>query len=112
MNIITNQIQAYNDKNIKKFMSCYNDEIKVYMLDSGKILTDGKEQLKETMQHAFVNNPNSKTEIITQIIQGDLVVNQEWISDHLPGKIVKSISIYQVRNEKISKLWFGGRTVE
>lgn len=112
MNIVDSQIQAYNNKDIEKFLRCYSDEITVYMLDSNQMLTDGKDQLAETMKKAFTTDPNSKTEIHSQIHQGDLIINHEWISDHTPGKMVKSVSIYQVKAEKIVKLWFGGRTIK
>jgi hypothetical protein len=112
MNIVETQIEAYNNQDIETFLNCYSDEIKVFMLDSNQILTDGKAQLSTTMKQAFSTNVNSKSEILTQIQQGDLIVNHERISNHITGKMVKTISIYQVKDEKITQLWFGGRTIE
>ncbi len=69
-------------------------------------------QLSETMKTAFENNPNSKSIILETLIQGNLVIQKEEITGHVENKTIKTISIYEITDEKISKLWFGGRTVE
>lgn len=111
MNIVNLQIDAYNRKNIGRFLDCYDDSIIVRMLDSNMVLSKDKKNLKTTMEKAFIENPNSKTKIIQQIRQGNLVINHELIRGHIPDKIVKTISIYLIENNKIIAVWFGGRTL-
>jgi hypothetical protein len=106
------QIEAYNSQDLDTFLNCYTDDIKVYMLQNNQILTDGKQQLSETMKTAFESNPHSKSIVLETLTQGNLVVQKEEITGHIENKTIKSISIYEITDDKISKLWFGGRTVE
>ncbi|MHA2092129.1 MAG: nuclear transport factor 2 family protein [Candidatus Kariarchaeaceae archaeon] len=106
------QIEAYNSQDLESFLDCYTDDIKVYMLESNQLLTDGIQQLSETMKTAFVSNPESNSNILSTLTQGNLIVQKEEITGHIENKMIKTISIYEITDNKISKIWFGGRTVE
>ena len=112
MNIAEIQIEAYNSKDIKKFIKCYTNDIKVYMLQNNQLLTDGIENLSEIMKSDFDKNTESKSKILSSIIQGNLIVQQEEITGHIKGKTASTVSIYEITDDKISKLWFSGRKVE
>lgn len=112
MTIVDDQIEAYNSQDIEKFLNCYADDVQVYMLEQGKMITNGKEQLGNIMTGAFKATPNSKTTVISKIKQNNLIVNHERIVGHVEGKAVLTVSIYEITNNKISKLWFGGRSIE
>ncbi|OLS20716.1 MAG: hypothetical protein HeimC2_36170 [Candidatus Heimdallarchaeota archaeon LC_2] len=112
MDLIDRQIEAYNKQDIEEFIDCYSDNIEVYMLESNKKLTDGKEQLKKVMKASFVSKPKAKTLVESRLTQNNLVIDVEAVSGHEDGKLIRSIAIYEITDDKISKLWFGGRTVE
>ncbi len=112
MNVPDKQIAAYNAQDLDAFLDCYTDDIKVYMLQSNQLLTDAIRQLSETMKTSFESNPNSKSIILETLTQGNLIIQKEEIQGHMENKTIKSISIYELTENKISKLWFGGRTVE
>ena len=80
------------------------------MLQTGQMITDGKEQLHNIMKESFEKDKNSKTTVLSKIVQGNLIINQEEIIGHMKDKIVRTISIYEIENGFIQKLWFGGRT--
>lgn len=111
MNIVAIQIEAYNSRNLEKFLECYSDDVQVYMLHNNQLLTDGIEKLSEVMKADFENNPDANSSIISSISQGNLVVLHEEITGHIENKTISNISIYEIKDSKISKLWFGGRTV-
>ncbi|MCE7735547.1 MAG: steroid delta-isomerase [Candidatus Heimdallarchaeota archaeon] len=112
MTIVDDQIEAYNSQDIENFLNCYSDDVQVYMLEQGKMITDGKGQLRTAMTSAFEAMPNSRTELISRITQGKLIVDHEKITGHEADKAILSIAIYEINDNKISKLWFGGRSIE
>ena len=110
MDISDKQLDAYNKKNLQAFMNCYSNDVKVFMLQSGQMITDGKDQLHSIMKDSFEKDKASKTTVMSKLVQGNLIINQEEITGHEQGKIIRTISIYEVNNDLIQKLWFGGRT--
>lgn len=112
MNIAAIQIEAYNSRNLEKFLECYTDDVQVYMLQNNQLLTDGLEKLSEVMKADFEKNPNANSTITSYISQGNLIVQHEEITGHMKDKTISSVSIYEITDGKISKLWFGGRTIE
>lgn len=112
MNIAKQQIEAYNSQDLNSFLVCYSEDIQVYMLHNNQLLTDGIEKLSEVMAKSFEDNPNAKSTIISTINQGNLVIQREEIKNHISDKTIRTISIYEITENKISKLWFGGRTLD
>ena len=109
--IVDIQIKAFNDKNLSTFLNCYSDEIVVSMLETGDILTSGKEELRKAMQASFETKPKATTVVMERILQKDLVINLEKILHYLENKIVKVVSVYEVKEDKITRLWFSNRTI-
>jgi hypothetical protein len=112
MNPVDKQLEAFDEKDLEAFLECYSDDIKAYMLESNELMSDGKDQLKKSMEESFKSKPNAKTIVAERITQNNLVIDLEEIIDYIEGKIVKSVAIYEIKDEKISKIWFGGRTLE
>jgi hypothetical protein len=112
MDVAKLQIEAYNSQDLKSFLACYTDNIQVYMLHNNQLLTDGIEKLSEIMAKSFEDNPKARSTIISSINQGNLIIQREEIKNHISDKVIKTISIYELTDNKISKLWFGGRTLE
>lgn len=112
MDLIDRQIEAYNKRDIEEFIACYSDDIQVFMLESNKQLTDGKEQLKVVMKASFESKPNAETLVESRINQNNLVIDIEAILGHDDGKIIRTVAIYEIKDDKITKLWFGGRSIE
>ena len=109
--IVDKQLNAFNEKDIDKFLECYSDEIHVSILETGDVLTTGMDQLKKSMEQSFKSKPKSETLLIERIKQKDLVINLEKILNYIEGKVVNVVSIYEVKDKKITRLWFSNRTV-
>lgn len=112
MKLIDEQREAYNNQDLEGFLGCYSDTIEVYMLQNDQKLTNSKTELAATMKAAFDADPESHTELLARLEQGNLIIDQEKITGHSGLKEIRSISIYEIIDNKISKLWFGGRTVK
>jgi len=111
MNLVDRQRKAYNNQDLEGFLECYSDDIQVFMLQNDQKLTNSKTELATTMKTAFDSNPESNAQLVTRIEQGNLIVDQERITGHSGITEIRSISIYEITDNKISKLWFAGRTV-
>ncbi|MHA1989474.1 MAG: nuclear transport factor 2 family protein [Candidatus Hodarchaeales archaeon] len=112
MNQVDKQLDAFDKKDLKTFLECYSEDIQAYMLEANELITDGKDQLKISMEESFKSKPKAKTIVVERITQNNLVIDLEEISGYIEGKIVKSVAIYEIKDEKITKIWFGGRTIE
>ncbi len=112
MNIAELQIQAYNKRDLEIFLDFYSEDFKAYMLESGQKITDGREQLAQIMTDSFGKFKDARSKVLESVVQGDLIVQKEENHGHIPGKVVTSLTIYEVKDDKIRIMWFGGRTVE
>lgn len=110
--IVDRQLQAFNDKDLDAFLDCYSDDVICRMLESEKILTEGKEQLKDTMKSSFESKLDAKSILISRINHNDLVIDHEKLENYLEGKVIKTVAIYEVKDGKISNLWSTNRTIE
>ncbi|MHA2363206.1 MAG: nuclear transport factor 2 family protein [Candidatus Hodarchaeales archaeon] len=112
MNPVDKQLRFYNERNLEAFVECYSDDIEVFMLESNDIITKGKEQLRKSMKDSFESKPDAKTLVISRSYQNNLIIDLEKITGYVEGKVITVVAIYQVLDNKITKLWFGGRLVE
>ena len=111
--IVEKQIEAYNKKDLEEFLACYAEETQAFMLESNQQLTNGKEQLRQIMSKSFLDAPESNSSVLNSLTQGNLVINKEKITGHTKNDmIITTLSIYEVINNQITKVWFGGRQVE
>ena len=111
MNITELQLDAYNEKNLDAFLNYYSDDYKAYMLETGQLITENKDHLHKIMSGMFETNKFAHSKVIESMKQGDLYVNREESVGHIPDKIITSITIYEVKDGKITQMWFGGRTI-
>ncbi|MHA2296794.1 MAG: nuclear transport factor 2 family protein [Candidatus Hodarchaeales archaeon] len=112
MNPVDKQLDAFNKKDLAVFLDCYSDDVQAFMLESNQLISQGKDQLKKSMQESFNAKPEAKTSVLSRINQNNLVIDLEKIIGYVEGKVVTSIAIYEVINSKIAKIWFGGRLIE
>lgn len=112
MNLVDKQLDSFDNKDLEAFLECYSDDIQAFMLESNQLLTEGKDQLRKTMEESFKTKPKSKTTVIERITQNNLIIDLEEVTGYVEGKIVKSIAIYEIDDNLIKKIWFGGRTLE
>jgi hypothetical protein len=92
----------YNHHNFEKFISLYNDSVKVYTYPD-KFLASGKDNLTSIFKPKF-SSKSIQVKIITQITNGNYVINQEIVTEN--GTNTKYVSIYEVRDGLISSVRF------
>jgi hypothetical protein len=104
--VIEQQLDAYNDRDIERFLRCFHDDCQYYEFPN-KLLASGKEDIRKRHIERFKDTALLAT-LIHRMGAGDMVIDQEVVVRTFPeGKgEVDVISIYQVRDGKIANAWF------
>ncbi len=97
------QLEAYNAHNIDAFVEPYADDVEIYSFPD-KLLYKGKETMRKDYGEFFKNTPKLHCELKNRIIQGNTVIDKEYITG--AGKPFEAVAVYQIENNKIKKVYF------
>ena len=101
--IVQRNLDAYNARDIDRFMNDYADDIKLYNYPK-TMQSEGKERMRKRYDQLFNNTPDLNAVITKRIVQGNTVIDQEQVT--VNGKIIKAVAIYEVINGKITAVTF------
>lgn len=104
MNVVERQLDAYNKKDIERFMECYADDVKVYRFPN-EVLYANNAEMKKHYHKLFESYPNMNAEILKRIEQGKYVVDHEWITGRREEPFTAT-AMYEIENDFIIKVWF------
>lgn len=109
---VQKQLEAYNARDIEAFLATYAEDAQLFELPD-KLLARGSAQLRERYTKRFAD-PRLHAEIVKRIVVGNTVVDHERVRLTLPEGpgTLEAIAIYEVRDGKITTVWFryGART--
>ncbi len=105
-NIVQAQVNAYNERNLSKFLDCHADNIELYSFAEDKPYSIGKEHLKNIYQDVFENSPNLKAEILNRMVMGNTVIDHEKVTGRKGVETSIIIAIYEIENGLIAKARF------
>ncbi|KIL47201.1 nuclear transport factor 2 family protein [Jeotgalibacillus soli] len=100
------QLDAYNNKDIREFLQVYSEEVEIMEFPSNKIMYTGIDKMRERYSNLFENNPNQHAELRARIAHDNIVIDHEFITGRANGIEVEAVAMYEVTNDKISKVWF------
>ena len=101
--IVQQQLEAYNNRDIDAFMATYTNDIKLYNYPE-ELRTEGQKEMRERYDNFFKNTPDLHAFIKKRIVIGNKVIDEEQIT--INGKIYNAVAIYEVENNKIKKVTF------
>lgn len=104
--IIQGQLDAYNAKDIERFMS-YWDADAEYYAHPNDLLAKGAEGIRQRHIARF-QEPDLLGKLERRDVLGSFVIDHEQVTRNLPeGKAqVKVVAIYELRRDKIARAWF------
>jgi hypothetical protein len=105
VDIVQSQVDAYNDRDLNRFVSAYAENILIYRMPSTEPALSGKVQLSEFYSTQRFNLPGLRAEIVNRIVLGNKVIDHEriWgIRDHP----IEVAAIYEVVEGLIARAWF------
>ncbi len=101
--IVQQQLEAYNNRDIDAFMATYTEDIKLYNYPE-ELRTEGQNAMRESYDKFFKNTPDLHAFIKNRIVIGNKVIDEEQVT--INGKIYNAVAIYEVENGKIKKVTF------
>lgn len=97
------QLEAYNARDIDKFLEPYAEDVEVYDYPD-QLRYVGKETMRKNYDSFFRSTPDLYCELKNRIMIGDKVIDEESVTAN--GRIFHAVAIYEIKNGKITKVMF------
>lgn len=104
-NLVQQQVNGYNARNIDAFMEPYAEDVELYIFPS-KLISKGKEAMRKIYVNLFSTTPDLHCEITQRIVNDRYIVDKENITGQRPGIQTEATAIYEIKDDKISKVYF------
>jgi hypothetical protein len=105
--VISNQVTAYNHRDIDAFVGFYRDDIITYEFPDKQRLS-GIAEFRERYAKLFQSVSSLRASVDASIVQGHYVITRETVDIERAGQksALHSTVIYLVEAGKIAKVWF------
>lgn len=104
--VVQGQLDAYNARDIDRFMAFWADDCEYYAFPS-QLLARGLDEVRRRHIERF-EEPNLFGWLLSRMVVGNLVVDRETVTRIFPdgpGQ-VEIIAMYEVEAGKIARAWF------
>jgi hypothetical protein len=102
LEIVNKRMDFYNQHNFIEFIKLYSSDVEIYTYPD-KLLGTGTDNITSIFKPKFIAK-SIKVEIISQMYNGNYVINHEIVSEN--GIQTKYISIYEVKDGLIKSVKF------
>ncbi len=103
--IVQQNLEAYNRRDIETFMASFSPDVAIYNFAEQTPSTVGLEAVRKRYQDLFQQSPNLHSTILKRIVFENKVIDHESIIGRLGSKdILEIIMIYEVKDQKIFKM--------
>ena len=100
------QLDAYNKGDIETFLSVYSEEVQILDFPSNELVYEGIKKMRERYSNLFKQNPNQHAALVSRMVKGNIVIDHEHVTGRANGVEVYAIAMYEVKDDKIAKVWF------
>jgi hypothetical protein len=103
--VVQRQVEAYNDRDLNRFVSTYSETIAIFRMPSTEPIISGKVELAKFYSTQRFNLPALRAEIVKRIVLGNKIIDHErvWGVRDTPIEIA---AVYEVVGELIERVWF------
>jgi hypothetical protein len=102
---VQHQLDAYNARNLERFVSVYDENVKVYRPPAGEPTMVGRQALSDFHRLQRFHLAGLRAELLNRIVAGNKVVDHERVSG-VAEKPFEVAVVYEVNNGLISSVWF------
>ncbi len=103
--IVQENLDFYNNRDIKGFMSSFSEDIKMYAFGNETPTAVGLQKVEQLYSALFKNSPKLHSTILKRIVFGNKVIDHESIVGRNGEKnVLELVLIYEVENQKINKI--------
>lgn len=104
--VVQQQLEAYNARDIERFMDCFHSEIEIWTLGEENPSAQGFEQVKKMYENLFQQSPDLHSKVLNRSTIGQKVIDYEQISGRRGSKEdLFLVMIYEVKDGKIWRAW-------
>ena len=103
--IIQSNLDAYNNRDLEKFMSWFSDDVEMYNYSEMKLVASGKSAIEKLYKELFAASPNLHSTILKRIVFDNIVIDHESIVGRKgASELLEIVMIYEVKDGKIFKM--------
>jgi hypothetical protein len=103
--VVRRHVDAYNAKDMNALLGTLDLDVKLWAFPS-RLQVQGKTDCANVWKSSFQASPELKMEVTERMVAGSHVIDHEWIKGRADGKILRGVSIYEVKNGFIVGIWF------
>lgn len=103
--VVQGQVDAYNDRDLDRFLSFYGDAITVFRMPATEPTLAGKSRFAEFYASQRFNRPGLHAEVLQRIVLGNKVIDHERITGVLDTPM-EIAAVYEVAGDRIERVWF------
>ncbi|NIM59424.1 MAG: amidohydrolase family protein [Candidatus Aminicenantes bacterium] len=103
--VVQQQVNAYNARDLDAFLATYSPSIKLYD-HPNKLRWSGLEEMREPYANRFESSPRLHCEIVNRIVLGNSVIDREKITGLPDARVINAVVIYEVQEGLIQRVWF------
>lgn len=104
MDIIDEQLLAYNARDLERFLAAYSSEV-VIEDGEGNLLLKGLDQMRSRYRALFEASPELNCQVTSRLRIGKYVVDEEQLTGYQRSpEPVRAVVIYRVDSDKIAQV--------
>lgn len=101
--VVQNQVEAYNNRDLETFLSFYSEDVKIYTFPN-RLDSDGKAAMREGYARFFKDAKKLHCTIVKRIVRNNMVIDEERVQYN--NTEFGGVAIYEVKDNKIIKVTF------
>ena len=105
VDIVQRQLDAYNARDLERFVATYSDKIQIFRVPSAEPIVSNKRELAELYSSRVFSATSLRAEILNRIVLGNKVIDHERVSG-LRDRPFEAVAVYEVGNGLIERVWF------
>jgi hypothetical protein len=103
--IVQENLDFYNQRNIDGFMTSFSDSISLFLFGKTEPIANGKEEIRRLYKELFDDSPKLHSTILHRAVIGNKVIDHESIKGRKGSKkTLKLVMIYEVLDDKIVRM--------
>ena len=102
---VQRQLEAYNDRDLDRFVAEYGDDVRVYRAPSGTPVLDGKAAFAAHYAAHRFNLPDLHADVLARMVVGNKVIDHERVFG-VREQSFDAVVVYEVVDDLIRSVWF------
>jgi hypothetical protein len=103
--VVQENLDFYNNRDIEGFMTSFSDEIKMYNLADPNPTVVGRAEVRKVYTNLFEKSPDLHSTILKRMVIGNKVIDHESITGRNGNAdVLELVLIYEVKNQKIYRI--------